>query len=158
MHKSYTFLTPSNAVVRRNSLRYLGFVKGRNFGHFGFDTRTEDARCRWTLQCAFLDSCEMRDLAKSPRAQILHKIALRFFTLHRFSERRLLLLACLLGCRECPPLASFLFKSLLSMCWGGPCPPLLSSRRSIKLGKSRNFNGSIGPGFIGPSFGVDSAD
>ena len=41
---------------------------------------------------------------------------------------------------------------------GGPCPPLLSSRRSIKLGKSRKFNGSIGPGFIGPSFGVDSAD
>ena len=43
--------------------------------------------------------------------------------------------------------------------WGGPCPPpFSSSRRSIKLGKSRKFNGSIGPGFIGPSFGVDSAD
>ena len=42
---------------------------------------------------------------------------------------------------------------------GGPCPPpFSSSRRSIKLGKSRKFNGSIGPGFIGPSFGVDSAD
>ena len=26
---------------------------------------------------------------------------------------------CLLGCLECPHLASFLFKSLLSMCWGG---------------------------------------
>ena len=66
---------------------------------------------------------------------------------------------CLLGCLECPHLASFLFKSLLSMCWGaGPYPPLSSSSRSIKLAKSRKFNGSIGPEFIGPSFGVDSAD
>ena len=41
---------------------------------------------------------------------------------------------------------------------GGPYPPLSSGRRSIKLGKSRKFNGSIGAEFIGPSFGVDSAD
>ena len=41
---------------------------------------------------------------------------------------------------------------------GGVLVLLSSSRRSIRLGKSRKFNGSIGAEFIGPSFGVDSAD
>ena len=93
---------------------------------------------------------EMRDLAKSRPDSSRASASLSFASFY----------SCLLGCLECPHLASFLFKSLLSMCWrGGPCPPpFSSSRRSIKLGKSRKFNGSIGPGFIGPSFGVDSAD
>ena len=93
---------------------------------------------------------------------------LRFFTKSRSDSSRSIaslsgasfsLLACLAA--ENVHLSRPFYSRVCSACVGGrggPCPPLLSSRRSIKLGKSRNFNGSIGPGFIGPSFGVDSAD
>ena len=87
---------------------------------FGFSERTKiwtfwfwHADRGRTLQ---VDNSAMRipgvwgDARFAERAQILHAPALLWASPPS---------PCLLGCLECPHRASFLFKSLLSMCWGG---------------------------------------
>ena len=90
---------------------------------------------------------------------------LRFFTKSRSDSSRSIaslsgasfsLLACLAA--ENVHLSRPFYSRVCSACVGEVLILLSSSRRSIRLGKSRKFNGSIGPEFIGPSFGVDSAD
>ena len=137
-------------------IEIFGFSESRrNFGHFGFDTRTVGQAAGAGVVCIPQVWGDAR-FAEITHVRILHAPA-RLFEL-----RLLLLLACrLLACREC--LASFLFKSLPavpSVCLGSPGSLSTSSSgsRSIKLGKSEKLNGSIGPEFIGPSFAVDSAD
>ena len=65
LHKSYTFLAPSNAVVRRNSLRYLGFLKADEILDILVLTRGQLGRLLLQVQSAFLKCEEMRDLPKS---------------------------------------------------------------------------------------------
>ena len=101
-------------------IEIFGFSESRrNFGHFGFDTRTVGQAAAAGVVCIPQVWGDAR-FAELARVRILHAPA-RVFEL-----RLLLLLACrLLACREC--LASFLFKSppCPACVWAvpGPYPP-----------------------------------